>query len=75
MPMEASIPASIRAANDKLVSCDLASLRWTRPGPARCPALPHSAILMASSTSLYRLWAEAAQSAAAHEQMSTTRAA
>jgi hypothetical protein len=51
------------AVNGKLVYCDLASLRWTRPGPAMCSAWSrsHSAIWRVSSTSLLRLSVAAAQ--------------
>lgn len=58
VPMEASIAAWIRwAVNAKLVYCDPASLRCTRPGPAGIPARSrrHSAMSRASRTNLARL--------------------
>ena len=78
MPMEASILAPIKGAvNDKLGYEDLASLQWTRSGPAGCSARSrsHSAIWRASSTSLVRLQDAAAQPTAFSEWISTTKAA
>ena len=76
--MEASSPAPIKVAvTDTLVYGDLASPRWTSPGPAGSSARSprRSATPSASSTSLVRPSVVMAQPATAREWISTTKAA